>query len=284
MQTPTAALAWELWRRNRLGFIGMFSMFLGFAFIYPKLCAMAGVDLGNSDDLVSFGASAMKSGPRSQFVATMQVLYIIFLAGSPLAALFLSLLCLTWMFTFVEFHPNDKNPVRFPDRLFMLPISNSFLFSLLLGGGVAALASLFGCWHFFVPMPHALQAGVYQKCFSWLTFLALAQGITWALAGWPNTRLCVLLLVLSTFLLSPAWQRFVEPRILMPVLFFWARSWRASGWKRCGMVNGRDGLGPGRFKRSWHGCRSKAQGTFPLRPKPNYGLNGAAWRALCRSL
>jgi hypothetical protein len=219
MQTPTAALAWELWRRNRLRLIGMFSMFLGFAFIYPKLCAMAGVDLANSGDLVSFGASATQGGPRSQFVATIHVLYIIFLAGSPVVALFLSLLCLTWMFTFVEFHPNDKNPVRFPDRLFMLPISNFFLFSLLLGGGVAALALLFAGWHFFVPMQRVLQFGAYEKCISWLTLLALAQGITWALAGWPNTRLCVLMLVLFAFLFSPAWPRFLVSPIVMPTLF-----------------------------------------------------------------
>jgi hypothetical protein len=102
----------------------------------------------------------------------------------------------------------------------MLPISNTFLWSLLLGGGVAALSLLFAGWYFFVPMPHVLQFGAYEKCLSWLTLFALAQGITWALAGWPNTRLCVLMLVLFGFLFSPAWQRFLDSRIVMLTFFF----------------------------------------------------------------
>ena len=123
------------------------------------------------------------------------------------------------MFTFVEFHPDAKNPVRFPDRLFTLPLSTSFLFTLLFGGGVAVLAVVFGCWHYLVPMPHVLQFGEYEKCFGWLTLLALAQGITWALAAWPNTRLCLLMALLFGFLFSPGWEGFLDSPIVMPTLF-----------------------------------------------------------------
>jgi hypothetical protein len=217
MQTPSVALAWELWRRNRPRLIGMLAMLFGFAFIYPKLCAQAGVDLNNSEDMVSFAGQFNNSG--STLLRTIKFFYCLFLAAGPVLAMFLSLLCLTWMFTFLEFHPNAKNPVRFPERLFTLPLSTSFLFTLLFGGGMAALALLFGCWHFFVPLPHSLHFGEYEKCFGWLTLLALAQGITWALAAWPNTRLCLLMAVLFGFLLSPAWQSFLDSPIVMPTLF-----------------------------------------------------------------
>jgi hypothetical protein len=193
-------------------------MFFGFAFIYPKLCALAGVDLRNSEDLVSF-AGHFKNGNGPPLLWVIRLLYFLFLAGGPVVAMFLSLLCLTWMFTFVEFHPNAKNPVRFPERLFTLPLSTSFLFTLLFGGGVAALALLFGCWHLFVPLPRVVHYGTYEKCFCWLTLLAVAQGITWALAAWPNTRLCLLMTVLFAFLFSPAWEGFFALPIVMPTLF-----------------------------------------------------------------
>ena len=219
MQTPSVALAWELWRRNRLRLIGMLAMLLGFALIYPKLCAQAGVDLSNSEDMVSFTGKFMKDDHTNHLIIMIQLLYLLFLAGGPVLAMFLSLLCLTWMFTFVEFHPNAKNPVRFPERLFTLPLSTSFLFTLLFGGGVAALALLFGCWHLFVTLPRALHFGEYEKCFGWLTLLALAQGITWALARWPNTRLCALMALLFGFLFSPAWEGFLDLPIVLPTLF-----------------------------------------------------------------
>ena len=81
MQIPSAALAWELWRRNRLRLIGMLAMLLGFAFIYPRLCAQAGVDLSNSDDMVSFTGKFMKSDHTSRFIVMIQVLYLLFLAA-----------------------------------------------------------------------------------------------------------------------------------------------------------------------------------------------------------
>jgi len=206
MHTPTAAFAWELWRRNSKRLMGIIGLVVGFALLYPKLCALAAFNPDNPDALDEFARKlvvVMKGGPTPIWI--FQILYLVFLAAGPAAAMFLSLLGLLWMFTFIEFNPNKRDPTTFPGRIFTLPVSTSFLFFWLLLTGLAAIALLYGSWNYFVRLPHLNIFGAYDKCFGWMTLLALAQGIVWALAGWPVMRFLLLAVVFSSFLGNPTW-------------------------------------------------------------------------------
>jgi hypothetical protein len=224
MHTPAAALGWEIWRKHRTRVLAIVGLVLGFALVYPKLCALAGLDPGSPyacwDDL------ARKFAPPGPTELTplqvVQVLYVMFLAGGPALAMILTLLYVVWMFTFSEFDPKTEDLMRFPARLFTLPISTPFLFWSIWLGGMAAIAALYGCWVYLVPQPDLEVFEVYQNCFGWMTLLALAQGIVWALAAWPNARLVLLTAMLFGFLFAPALRDidsvFVSP-FLLPSLF-----------------------------------------------------------------
>jgi len=98
----------------------------------------------------------------------LRLLFLMFLVGGPMIAMVLSLLCVTWMFTFIEFNPNKKNPINFPARVFTLPVSTSFLFWFLYLGGMAAISMLYASWVYLVPLPKLEEFGVYQECFGWI--------------------------------------------------------------------------------------------------------------------
>lgn len=220
MHTPTAAFAWEIWRRHRPRLIAIIGLLLGFALVYPKLCALAAFNPDNPDVLDEFGRKfgpVMNGGPTP--LGIFQFLYLLFLVGGPATAMLLSLLCVTWMFTFIEFNPNPRDSVTFPSRVFTLPISTSFLYWWLLLAGVGAIVVLFESWVYLVRQPHLEIFGEYQNCIGWITLVALAQGIVWALAGWPITRLLVLIGVLFCFLYSPAWGHIFESPLVLPTLF-----------------------------------------------------------------
>jgi hypothetical protein len=83
-----------------------------------------------------------------------------------------------------------KTPWHFPTRLFTLPVSTPFLFWWLVLAGQAAVV-LYGVGLFRAAAALG-DIRVYQNCFGWMTLLALAQGIVWALAAWPLTRMLFL--------------------------------------------------------------------------------------------
>jgi hypothetical protein len=251
MHTPAAALAWELWRRHRLRLIAVAGFVLFFALVYPALCLLAGFNPGSPDaleEMVKRAGLLDNTGPTLQRI--VQVLYLLFLACGPAVAMVLSLLIVTWMFTFTAFDPRTKDPMTFPARLFTLPVSTPFLFWWLFLGGMAAVVVLYCSWVYWVPQPHVEIFGVYQNCFGWMTLLALAQGIVWALAGWPNTRMLVLMALLFCFLGSPAQRELFESPFVLPPLFLlglalarsglqkmrhgqwqaWAWRWPLAGW------------------------------------------------------
>jgi hypothetical protein len=220
MHSPSVALGWEIWRRHRTRLITIIGVLLGFALVYPKMCAMAGFNPDTPDALDEFARKLLpiaNGGPTPLLIA--QFFGLLFLVGAPAAAMLLSLLCVTWIFTFIEFNPNGKDPVTFPARVFTLPISTSFLYWRLLLGGVTAIVVLFESWIHLVRQPHLEIFGEYQDCLGWITLVVLAQGIVWALAGWPITRLLVLVGVLFFFLFSPAWGRVFESPWVLPTLF-----------------------------------------------------------------
>jgi hypothetical protein len=220
MHSPSAALGWEIWRRHRPRLIAIIGMLLGFALVYPRLCALAGFNPDSADAGDEFARKLVpiaNGGPTLLWIC--QLLGLLFLVGGPATAMLLSLLCVTWMFTFIEFNPNAKDPVTFSSRVFTLPISTSYLYWRLLLGGVGAIVVLFESWIHLVRQPHLEIFGEYQDCFGWITLVVLAQGIVWALAGWPSTRLLVLTGVLFFFLFSRAWGGIFESPFVLPTLF-----------------------------------------------------------------
>src|ERR1700677_683074 len=220
MHTPAAALAWEIWRRHRPRVMAVIGFILAFALVYPKLCAVAGFNPDSADALGEFAGKFVpmsNGGPTT--LRVVRILCIMFLTGGPMVTMFLSLLCVTWMFTFIEFDPKNKNRATFPGRLFTLPISTSFLFWWLFLSGLAAVVVLYESWIHFVRLPHLDVFGEYQQCFAWMTLLALAQGIFWALAAWPITRALVLIAVLFCFLGSAVQRYIFESPMVLPTLF-----------------------------------------------------------------
>ena len=108
MHTPAAALAWELWRRHRLRLIAIAGFVLFFALLYPALCTLAGFNPGSPDALEEMVKRAgLMDHTGASLQRVVQVLYLLFLACGPAVAMVLSLLFVTWMFTFTEF---DREP------------------------------------------------------------------------------------------------------------------------------------------------------------------------------
>jgi hypothetical protein len=218
MHHPAAALTWELWRRHRMRLMTIVGLVLGFALVYPKLCALAGLSLDNQDPLNEI-AKWIASGQDGQVLRVIQCVYLLFLACGPVATMFLTLLYVTWMFTFTENNPRTKDPMQFPARLFALPVSTSFLFGWLLAAGMTTIVILYGSWVYFVRLPHLEMFKVYQNCFGWMTLLALMQGIVWALAAWPFTRMLLLMVVFFGFTCSPARRDIFESPFVLPSFF-----------------------------------------------------------------
>ena len=220
MKSPSAALAWELWQRHRVRLLIMVGLLLGFALVYPKLCEMAGFDLGNPDATDELGR--MFASPRSSGASldrVLRLLFLMFLVGGPALTMVLSLLYVVWMFTFTDIDRSTGDPMKFPARLFTLPVSTTFLFCWFFLAGLASVLTLYACWAYFVRLPHLDAFGVYHNCFECMTLLALAQGIVWALAAWPLTRMLLLIVVLFGYLLTPAWSMVVRPSSVLPPFF-----------------------------------------------------------------
>jgi hypothetical protein len=192
-------------------------LILAFTLVYPKLCGLAGFNPNSADALDEIARKF--AGTRPTPLRVVQALLILFLACGPGVTMLLSLLFVTWMFTFSEFDPKTKDPMTFPARLFTLPVSTPFLFWSLMLGGMAAVVVLYESWVHLVRLPHIDIFAAYLNCFDWMTVLAVAQGIMWSLAGWPITRTLLLSAVLFGFMCSPAWRDIFESPIVMPPLF-----------------------------------------------------------------
>ena len=86
MRTPAAALAWELWRRHRKGMIIVVGLVLAFAFVYPRLCALADFHLAGPDALNEIDRK-LSPGNGPLLLVVIQTLYILFLTVGPGAAM-----------------------------------------------------------------------------------------------------------------------------------------------------------------------------------------------------
>jgi hypothetical protein len=200
MYTPVAALAWEFWRRHRTRLTAIIALVLGFALVYPKLCALSGFNLASADPLGEVAKNpALQNNSMVTVLRMVHILYLLGLACGPSVAMVLTLLVLIWMFTFTEFDQKIKDPMKFPAHLFTLPISTPFLFWWFLLAGQAAVMALYASWVYVVPQPYMEMFGRHQNFFGWMTLLAVMQAMVWALAAWPNTRMLLLIAALCGF-------------------------------------------------------------------------------------
>jgi hypothetical protein len=188
MRTPSEALAWEFWRRHQTRLIVMIGLLLGFAVIYPQLCALAAFD-PEAPNALDFVVKLIPQGGHLSALRLFQILYALALACGPTVAMILSLLCVTWMGTFTGMDAKSNDPMTFPERLLALPVSTRFLFWQLFLGSQLVIFVFCTAWIHLVRLPHLGLFDAYENCFVWMTFLALAQGILWTLAGiWPVVR------------------------------------------------------------------------------------------------
>jgi hypothetical protein len=179
--------------------------FLLFVTVYPTLCARMGLDLGATDFVDSLGRwlSQLKGGMTPTPLKMFEVLYLLFLMAGPATAMFMTLLCLVWMFTFTAPDPNTKDPLAFPMRLFLLPVSTHFLFWRLILGGQLAMVLCWAAWTHLVRLPQMDGFKAYESGFGWMMYMALIQGLVWTMAGWPGLRILLIVAISFGFLIVP---------------------------------------------------------------------------------
>ena len=218
MTTPTAALAWELWRKNRRHLLIISSIVLFFIILYPWLCALMRFNLASPDATDEFARHL--AGDLQPFSLLMmgRVLFLLFLIGGPVVAMVLTLGYVIWMFTFTEVNAKTKDPMAFTAHVFNLPISTPALFWRLVLGGLAAVLGLLAIWIHCVRLPrlpHMEIFTAFDNGWLWATLLVLAQAIVWSLAAWPFLRMLTLIVVCWLVVAGAA-----EIMPFVPSLFF----------------------------------------------------------------
>ena len=191
MNSPAAALTWEIWHRHQKRLLGIIFLILGFALFYPMLCARMGVKLDTPnalDELATTFVPAMEQGPSLSRIT--QIIGLLFLLLGPLTCMAGSLLCVIWIFTVAQIDP--KKGFSFPARLFALPVSSTFLASWLMAVGAAAVMVVYLGWTRLVRVPHLDVFDGYTSCLVWVSLLVVSQAILWALDAFPVVRVLLL--------------------------------------------------------------------------------------------
>ena len=193
MNSPAAALTWEVWRRHRKRLLAMVFVLLAFALFYPALCAHVGLkpDAPNAlDDFArTFSDRPNYWASTSELHRFVMIISLLFALLGPVTCMAVSLLCVIWMFTLAQVGP--KRGYSFPARLFALPISTTFLGAWLMTAGTAAVIVVHLGWTRFVHLPHIEVFGGFEQCLPWVTLLTLSQAISWGLDAFPVGRVLV---------------------------------------------------------------------------------------------
>ncbi len=187
MHSPSAALAWDIWRRHGKRLSVIVLLILSFALFYPGLCARIGLNVNSAnglDELATTLGQQMKHGPSVFNI--LQIIFVLFLLLGPLGCMILSLLYVIWISTFAQV--DTKRGWSVPARLFTLPVSTTFLASWLLAAGSVAVIAVYVGWTQLVHQPHIEVFEGYRNCLAWLTLLVVSQGVTWALDAFPVAR------------------------------------------------------------------------------------------------
>lgn len=244
MISPTAALAWEFWRRNQRHLLGIAGILLFFILAYPKLCVLAGFNPNSRDAADEFARQLAVNVGQLSIPDIIRVLFLALVTGGPAVVMVMTLLGLTSLFTFSGLNHKTKDLQALHGRLFTLPVSTSFLFWRLQLGGVAAVLALCAVWDYGVPLPHFTMFAVFQNGFAWATLVVLGQAIVWSLAAWPLTQVLALTAVGIVFLLSSGYRQIIQSLFVLPPLFLLGMAlarvgleklrhgeWRGEDWK-----------------------------------------------------
>ncbi|MBW8865699.1 MAG: hypothetical protein JF609_12425, partial [Verrucomicrobia bacterium] len=92
MNSPTAALAWELWRRHRSRFLLIAGTVLMFIVVYPMLCAVSGFDPSGREATNEIARKIAPMVGQPTVVRVTQGLWLLFLAAGPVVSMVLTLL------------------------------------------------------------------------------------------------------------------------------------------------------------------------------------------------
>jgi hypothetical protein len=236
MNSPAAALAWEIWARHRRGLAAAGALVAGFA----VWCAVRPL------------------APNTAGLCSMW---------------FALALCYTvGVFAYGLDGRLEATESGFPARLFLLPVRTSVLVGWPMAQGVAAAVALWLVWQWLVLRPSGVETPGWWTAMV-AAAVAASQALAWVPFGVPYLRLAAMIAVLTALVRAPAvlallGDRFTGPdaeaRVLVPfalgvipVAFLMA--WAGVRVARRG--DAPDLLGPRRAARP---------GTVPLRERPPF--------------
>jgi len=160
MRSPAAAIAWEIWRRNRWGLWVVLGSFL---------CGLA-VRLSNrSND---------------------EVLQLI--AGTAMVACFVVTFAI---FSYVE----SSAQISFPTRTFALPVRTQVLVNCPILIGVVGITIVHLAWAFLFLLPLDVGYPLESFTLYWAAALLTFQALLWCLANYPKSFVVVLVLAMALF-------------------------------------------------------------------------------------
>jgi hypothetical protein len=164
MHSPTQALAWQLWRRDR--------WMLTAAFVYLLL--------------LSAGCRALPDGALAESLGWRTVF--------PFVPVFLALFT---VFTYTRENNPEVRPSDFPARMFTLPVCAAVLVAWPLLHGTLGLMLTWVAVVGLVLRPCGIAIPLWWPAALLAAVLAALQAITWWPFAWPMLRLPVALLVLG---------------------------------------------------------------------------------------
>jgi hypothetical protein len=160
IRSPVLAIAWEIWRKNRWGFLVVYG---------SLLCGLAARLLGPSEDEV----------PR-------------FIAGAAMV--------ISFLVTFTIFSYADSGAqIAFPARTFTLPVRTGMLINCPILFGALGITVLHFAWVFLLLLPSETRYPPELFTVYWIAALMTFQAIVWCLANYPKSFVIVLLLTMSLF-------------------------------------------------------------------------------------
>lgn len=219
MNSPVAALTWEIWRKNRVGFWLLF-LFLILCAGLSRLSVHFTIEASRlsgllaRDEPVLIEAMARASDWR-EFVLGWAVF---FLAGSLLVAF--------GVFAFSESHVT-RGFSGIPSRLFTLPVPTVQLVGLPVLLGLWVVSTIYMLWSRLVLTPVLPGETVMPDAYLLLLLasgLVAFQMLVWTLPGFPKIRATMLILLVTcmVFLSSLPFQdiaRWPERRLALMIVF-----------------------------------------------------------------
>src|SRR5262245_18826605 len=179
MNSPALALAWEFWRRHRLGLAGVAVVVGGFA---------------------AYGAAVPMS---AAFAAASSIWFV------------MALCYVVGVFAYGFEARLEAAESGFPARLFVLPVRTWVLVGWPMLQGMAVAVAMWLVWDSFVLRPCGVQTPGWWAVML-AAGVATSQALVWLPFGLPWLRLVVMVAVLSVLVRSPAILSLVSEKFSDP--------------------------------------------------------------------